>query len=247
MKGLSKKTFINIRIVMFGGEGYPKKELIKLYDMYNDRIDFFNVYGPTECTCICSTKKIEDNDFIDLLGLPSLGTLNQNFSYFILDKNKEDTSIGELYLVGPNVGNGYYNDPKRTFESFIDCKTKKHYGKKIYKTGDLVQQESGMLYFRGRVDNQIKHMGYRIELEEIEEGLYSIEEVKQAAVIYKKNKNINQIIAYISLRNTMKKGTIEHELTKIIPNYMIPNKITILDALPINKNGKIDKKHLLDM
>ena len=127
--------------------------------------------------------------------MPSLGTLNQNYSYFILDKNKKETSKGELYLLGPNVGSGYYNDPKRTLESFIDCKTKKHYGKKIYKTGDLVQQESGMLYFKGRIDNQIKHMGYRIELEEIEEGLYNIEGIEQAAVIYKKNKNINQIIA----------------------------------------------------
>lgn len=244
MKGLNKKTFKNIRIVMFGGEGYPKKELIKIYSLYNDRINFFNVYGPTECTCICSTKKIEDNDFVDLRGFPSMGKLNPNFSHFILDKNNQESSEGELYLIGPNIGNGYYNDRKRTSESFLDCEKKKHYGKKIYKTGDLVKQKCGMLYFKGRVDNQIKHMGYRIELEEIEEGLNDIKEVEQAAVIYKKNENANHIIAFISLREVIKKSTVEQKLTKIIPNYMIPNKIVILETLPINKNGKIDKKSL---
>ena len=245
MKGLSKKNFKYIRTIIFGGEGYPKKDLFKLYKLYNERVDIFNVYGPTECTCICSAKKIEEEDFADLRGLPSLGSLNQNFGYLILDKKNNETSEGELCLIGPNVGVGYYNDRKRTSESFFDCEEKVHYGKKLYKTGDLVKEKNAFLYFKGRLDNQIKHMGYRIELEEIEQGLNEIKGVDQAAVMYKKYENNGQIIAFISLNEVLPKNKIEEELSKIIPTYMIPHKIKILNTLPLNKNGKIDKNSLI--
>ena len=244
MKGLSVDKFIYIRIIAFGGEGYPKIELVKLYELYKERAEIVNVYGPTECTCICSANKLKDNDFSDLKGLPALGRLNQNFCYLILDENGNETSEGELYLIGPNVGAGYYNDSKRTGKSFFQCNTKKHYSKRMYKTGDIVEKKDEILFFKARVDNQIKHMGYRIELEEIEAGLNVIKGIKQSAVVYKKNEFTGEIIAFISLRVELAKESIEKELSKIIPVYMIPNKIKILKSLPLNNNGKIDKKSL---
>ncbi len=247
MKGLSKNKFRHIRIIAFGGEGYPKTELVKLYELYKERAEIVNVYGPTECTCICSANKLKDNDFTDLRGLPALGRLNQNFCYLILDKNGNETSEGELCLIGPNVGAGYYNDSKRTGESYFDCNTKKHYAKKMYKTGDIVKEKDGILYFKARVDNQIKHMGYRIELEEIEAGLNVIKGIEQSAVIYKKDEDYGKIIAFVSLSEELEKETIEGELSKIIPVYMIPNKINILKSLPFNKNGKIDKLFLASL
>ena len=248
MKGLSKNKFKNIRIIAFGGEGYPKTELVKLYEMYKERAEIVNVYGPTECTCICSANKLYDNDFTDLRGLPALGRLNQNFSYQIKDKNGNETSEGELFLLGPNVGAGYYNDSKRTGESYYDCNTKKHYAKRMYKTGDIVKEKDGILYFKARADNQIKHMGYRIELEEIEAGLNLIKGIERSAVIYKKgDDSFGKIIAFISAKDGLTKETIEAELLNRIPNYMIPNKIRILDSLPVNQNGKIDKIFLASL
>ena len=247
MKGLSVDKFKYIRIIAFGGEGYPKTQLVKLFEMYKDRAEIVNVYGPTECTCICSANKLNDSDFNDLRGLPALGHLNQNFCYLILDKNGNETSEGELCLIGPNVGAGYYNDSKRTGESYFDCNTKKHYAKKMYKTGDIVKEKDGILYFKARADNQIKHMGYRIELEEIEAGLNVIKGIEQSAVIYKKDEDYGKIIAFVSLREELEKETIEGELSKIIPVYMIPNKINILKSLPFNKNGKIDKLFLASL
>jgi D-alanine--poly(phosphoribitol) ligase subunit 1 len=117
----------------------------------------------------------------------------------------------------------------------------------MYKTGDIVKEKDGILYFKARVDNQIKHMGYRIELEEIEAGLNVIKGIEQSAVIYKKDEDYGKIIAFVSLREELEKETIEGELSKIIPVYMIPNKINILKSLPFNKNGKIDKLFLASL
>jgi D-alanine--poly(phosphoribitol) ligase subunit 1 len=245
MKGLNKDKLEYLRIIAFGGEGYPKTELVKLYEMFKERAEIVNVYGPTECTCICSAYRLQDNDFNDLKGLPTLGHLNQNFSYLILDEEGNETSEGELYLIGPNVGVGYYKDSERSDQVFMDCAKGKFYTKRMYRTGDIVKEENGMLYFKARKDNQIKHMGYRIELEEIEAGINLIEGVERSAVIYKKeNVTFGKIIAFVSVKEGLNKETIEAELKERIPLYMVPNIINILDALPVNPNGKIDKKVL---
>lgn len=247
MKVLSADVFKSIRIISFGGEGYHKKSLKELYDTYGDRIKFINVYGPTEATCICSTYDISDNDFAHLDSYPPLGIMNQNFGCLIIDDGKiSDT--GELYLSGPNVGMGYYNDKKRTKESFVNNQFNRMYDETLYRTGDLVKEESGLLYFVGRADNQIKHMGYRIELEEIEHALNSLSGVNQAAVIYKRvNSNFGKIIAYISSDDSLDTKGIKESLRIELPDYMLPNKISLLDALPKNPNGKIDRQYLSNL
>jgi D-alanine--poly(phosphoribitol) ligase subunit 1 len=98
---------------IFGGEAYPKSKLIKLFKLYSHRAEIYNVYGPTECTCICSNYKISAEDFNDLSGLAPLGNLIENFNYLILNDKLEpvmEDEIGELCLLGPNVGLGYFND-----------------------------------------------------------------------------------------------------------------------------------------
>jgi len=248
MKGLSNDKFKHIRIIAFGGEGYPKTELVKLYELFNKKAEIVNVYGPTECTCICSAYRLKNSDFNDLKGLPALGQLNQNFNYLILDENGNESSEGDLCLIGPNVGVGYYNDSKRTEQTFLKCMIGKHYAKRMYKTGDIVVEKNGMLYFKTRRDSQIKHMGYRIELEEIETYLNLIKGINRSAVIYKKgNKTFGKIIAFVSVKGGLRKESIESELTKNIPVYMIPNQIKLLDTIPINSNGKIDKQTLAAM
>lgn len=246
MKVLSKGRLATIRSFSFGGEGYPKVELKKLYDMYSDKADLVNVYGPTECTCICSAHQLSSQDFDEMGGLPTLGKLNQNFDYMILDESGARSSTGELCLIGPNVAAGYFNDVERTQKAFYTLEQPKYYKKRMYKTGDLVEEKHGKLYFIGRKDNQIKHMGYRIELEEIELAIQNIPEVTQVVVLYNRsNTSYGKIVAYIATEYNLDNNYLIEELGKILPSYMIPNQFYTMVSLPKNANGKVDRSALI--
>lgn len=247
LKLLGKHTLQNIRIFSFGGEGYPKELLRKLYSIYSDTASFYNVYGPTEGTCICSAYKIEEND-MKQDGLAPLGHIAPNFDYLILDDQGNESDLGELCLLGNQLALGYYNDEERTRKSFVKCNKYTNYDVKMYKTGDLVECVEGKLFFRGRVDNQIKHMGYRIELEEIENALIKIEGVKQCAVIHTVSKNnFSKLVGFIATDKDMDSLYIRNELKKYIPSYMIPNSFEFLQELPKNANGKVDRALLKNM
>jgi D-alanine--poly(phosphoribitol) ligase subunit 1 len=238
MRVLSRDDMKKIRVFSFGGEGYPKTSLKILYDLYSFRSSFFNVYGPTECTCICSATKLHDGDFDDMHGLPRLGKLAPNFSYILLE--------GELCLMGPQVGLGYYNDSVRTAQSFIDNPLNPHWSERMYKTGDIVREdERRELHFVGRKDNQIKHMGYRIELEEIEAGLSRLGYVKQAVALHGKSANgISKIVAAIASSEKHDPIKIRGDLRQFLPDYMIPSEFIWMEELPKNPNGKVDRKKL---
>lgn len=238
---LTKEILENIRIFSFGGEGYPKELLRKLYNIYKETSDFYNVYGPTEGTCICSAYKITEADMQED-GLAPLGEIAPNFDYVILDDSGAESQIGELCLIGDQLALGYYNDKARTEKSFVQYQGVDTYYERMYKTGDLVEKVNGKLFFRGRVDNQIKHMGYRIELEEIENALIKVEGIKQCAVIHTVSKNnFSKIIAYIAMNEEREQAEIRQELKKYLPGYMIPNDFVMMDELPKNANGKIDR------
>ena len=244
LKLLSKHTLQNIRIFSFGGEGYPKELLRKLYSIYSETASFYNVYGPTEGTCICSAYRIEEND-MKQDGLAPLGNIAPNFDYLILDDEGNESILGELCLLGSQLALGYYNDEERTKNSFVKCEKYTYYDAKMYKTGDVVECADGKLYFRGRVDNQIKHMGYRIELEEIENALIKIEGVKQCAVIHMVSKNnLSKLIGFIATDKELDVSSIRQELKKYLPNYMIPNCFECMNELPKNANGKVDRTFL---
>jgi len=248
-KVLTEVDFPNVTRISFGGEGFPKNKLKQLFDLFGHRISLFNVYGPTECTCICSSYKILEADFNAMNELAPLGFMAPNFGYEILPIVEENPSLGELALIGPCVGLGYYNDPERTVTSFVQ-NPKASFNQIMYKTGDLVERISnGHLHFRGRIDNQVKHMGYRIELEEIEAALSTLSYVDEVGVIYEKiNAELGQIKAYISINQSgLKEADISDDLKNILPPYMVPRKILILEKLPKNQNGKIDRKQLKEL
>jgi D-alanine--poly(phosphoribitol) ligase subunit 1 len=248
MKVLTDKTFQSIRVFTFGGEGFPKNELKKLYNLYSKKAKLINVYGPTEGTCICSSYDISEKDFKDMNTLAPLGTINQNFEYIIVNENMQEVQNGEkgeLCLIGPNVALGYYNDMERTNQSFVQNPKITTHKDIIYKTGDVIYEKEGLLCFAGRIDNQIKHMGYRIELEEIESALNGLEYVNQSVVIYERIKvNYGKIIAFIATCENINELKIKKDLQKILPNYMIPNIVETRKELPKNMNGKVDKKSL---
>jgi D-alanine--poly(phosphoribitol) ligase subunit 1 len=247
MKATDGTYLRTIKQFIFGGEGYPKAKLKALYDTYSNTSRFINVSGPTECTCICSSYQITDADFHDLQGFPPLGSLAANFSCLILDENGRkvtDGELGELCLLGPNVGRGYFNDPERTASSFVQNPYNDKYREIMYKTGDLVRLDpaDGKLYIHGRKDNQIKHMGYRIELEEIENALHRIEYISEAVALHSNRGGLSQIIAVVASRPEADDEQLRLELKKIIPEYMIPSVFYHEETLPKNPNGKIDRK-----
>ena len=252
MKVLDNRTLDCIRVFSFGGEGFPKSELKKLFNLFSSRARLVNVYGPTESTCICSSHDITEQDFEDMQSLAPLGKMNPNFDYVIIDEANQPVPYGEkgeLCLGGPNVSVGYYNDPVRTGERFIQNPQVTAYQERVYKTGDLVYEKDGVLWFSGRIDNQIKHMGYRIELEEIEAALNSLDIVHQCAVIYHRvREEHGSIIAFVQGANThLTEAKIRSCLAELLPGYMLPSEIFLLENLPKNANGKVDRQELLQL
>lgn len=245
MKAMTPKALPMLRRIVFGGEGYPKAELKKLYDLFSGQSTLVNVYGPTECTCICSAYDLSDKDFKEMDGLPPLGKLNPNFDYRILDYQERDADAGELCLIGPNVASGYFNDLERSAASFFTLTESRRFMKRMYRTGDLVREVQGDLHFVGRKDNQVKHMGYRIELEEIEHALAKLPQINQAAVIYQRsNAAYGKLIGFVASSADLDEKSLLAELTSHLPEYMIPNSIVVKVELPKNPNGKVDRQQL---
>jgi D-alanine--poly(phosphoribitol) ligase subunit 1 len=251
MKVLRADAFWSVRTIVFGGEGYPKSELAKLFDLYGGRCRLYNVYGPTECTCICSAHRVMLNDVRDGQGLPPLGRIADNFAYLVLDGEAAVApgEVGELCLLGPQVGLGYYNDPERTAAVFVPNPLSLALPQRMYRTGDLVRDVNGVLHFVGRADNQVKHMGYRIELEEIEAAINRLDYVTQAAVIYKRVRDtFGHIIAYVASEDaTVGDARLRRDLQELLPSYMVPNRFVVSPELPKNANGKVDRVWLKDL
>lgn len=246
MKLMRAERLPSIRAFVFGGEGYPKPELRKLHNAYGSRSRLVNVYGPTECTCICSAWDVRSEDLADDDGLVTLGPVAENFSMAVLDGNRpaEPGEVGELCLTGPQVGLGYVNDPERTAHAFTPSPLHSRWHERMYRTGDLVRlgADGRRLDFVGRKDNQIKHMGYRIELEEIESALNRIAGVTQSAVLQHTGKRGHKlIVAFVSMDRSATESELRAALESYLPPYMIPQRFSIRAALPKNANGKIDK------
>ncbi len=248
LKVFKAENMKSMQRFIFGGEGYPKPKLKELYDLYGDRAVFFNVYGPTECTCMCSAYIIGDEDFSDLNGLPPLGKIARNFDYLLLDGDVpvEESQPGELCLLGPCVGRGYFNDPDRSAAAFVQNPVRHSHQETMYRTGDLVRHDpaDGYLHFISRKDNQIKHMGYRIELEEIEAACNCLHYVSEAVAIHGHINGFSKIYLVIGAGGDLGRERIKEDLSRLLPEYMIPAKICIVESLPKNSNGKIDRKGL---
>ncbi|MFT9818492.1 amino acid adenylation domain-containing protein [Lysinibacillus sp. NPDC056185] len=237
-----KKSIKELKTVLIGGEEVPKN-LVEELDR-NDNLKVFNVYGPTETT-IWSTSKLYVNEDNNL----TIGKPINNTQVYILDENMQIVPIGvpgELCIGGDGVARGYLNKENLTAEKFVESPFEK--GLKIYKTGDLTRWLSnGEIEFLGRIDNQVKVRGYRIELEEIENRLLSLENIKQAVVVGKIDQNTQKYLcAYVTCYRKLNTSEIKDYLSATLPDYMIPSFIIEVAEMPLNSNGKINRKALPD-
>ena len=249
LKLVGPGSFPSLRTIVFGGEGYPKPMLARLYEALGESVELCNVYGPTECTCICSVHRIRQADLADLSGYPPLGRLTPHFSGVIVGETAREVApgeTGELHLGGPCVGLGYYRAPELTAAAFIQNPTHQAFLDRVYKTGDLVRFDpgDGYLHFVGRTDTQIKHQGYRIELGEIEHALTSIDGVGEAAAVYALIDGVGRLMALVGADSDLSAARIKRSLAESLPKYMIPDRIAVVTTLPKNANGKIDRRQI---
>jgi tyrocidine synthetase-3 len=213
---------------------------------FNQYGQYFNAYGPTESSICATIFKVNRGEEIGALNI-SIGSPLGNAQLYILNKQlhlQPVGIIGEICIGGIGLAKGYLNKPELTAEKFTDNPFKK--GEKIYRTGDLGKWLSdGNIEFVGRKDDQIKVRGYRVELGEIENALYAYPSIKSAVVLVKHHHHEKELIAYFTAEEDVHASALRAHLKQILPSYMIPTHFILLDELPLNTNGKVDKTKLL--
>lgn len=233
-----------LKKVLFCGEVMPNRHL-NIWRKILPDVMYANLYGPTEITDVCCYYVI-DREFSDDDPLP-IGNACNNTDILLLDDNNHlieaaDT-IGELCVRGTCLATGYFDNPDKTRDAFVQNPLHTHYEEKIYRTGDLAHyNEFGEIMFDGRKDFQIKHLGYRIELGEIETAVLSLKEIKNGCVLYNTEKK--EITLFYTGDNVADKKYIRKKLMEILPQYMIPTVFIKLEGMPMNDNGKIDRPKL---
>nr|WP_321244008.1 amino acid adenylation domain-containing protein [uncultured Psychroserpens sp.] len=230
-----------LKKILFAGEAMPNKHLNYWRRNITDAL-YSNLYGPTEITVTC-VHYIVDRLFEDHESLP-IGKARRNSGALILNEKNEKAQqdeIGELCIRGSLLAFGYYKDKEKTKQVFVQNPLNENYSELIYRTGDLVfYNNKNEIIYIGRKDSQIKHMGYRIELGEIENNLLGIEGVDNICVLYDHSKT--KITAFY--HGDAAVNDIRKQALQSIPKYMIPTKWYLLEKLPLNINGKIDRKSL---
>nr|ASV46716.1 non-ribosomal peptide synthetase [uncultured bacterium] len=208
-----------------------------------------NVYGPTETTLVCTGGAVEPGDGGG--ALPSIGRPLANVRTYVADPEMEPVAVGlpgELYVGGPGVARGYGGRPALTAEKFVPDPFSGEPGARLYRTGDRVRwRTSGELEFLGRIDQQVKLRGFRIEPGEIEAVLRSHPEVRDATVLVRDDvPGGRQLVAYTAARATGPADAAELRgwLRERLPEYMVPAAFVAVDSIPLTPNGKVDRRAL---
>ncbi|EPR07806.1 non-ribosomal peptide synthase/polyketide synthase [Ruminiclostridium papyrosolvens] len=231
----------NLNSLILGGEELDSHTSGLIVGKYGEHIDIHNEYGPTETTIGCCDyvyhKKVKTRTV-------SIGKPIANTQIFIMN-DAEPCGIGvpgELCIAGIGVARGYLNRPELNAEKFID----NPFGEgKMYRSGDLARWTSdGNLEYMGRIDEQVKIRGFRVEPGEIENVIKKFEDIKEAVVIAREKDGVKYLLAYVVSDKTIDIGKIKNLLNSELPNYMVPARIMQIESLPMNKNGKLDKKSL---
>ena len=222
-----------VKCMFFCGEQLEKSTVEKIYERFPD-IKIINAYGPTEATCAVSASLITKEDVYSNHPLLPVGTVDSNATELFIEDN-------EIVLSGKSVFGGYLG-------GIIGGHYTKN-GVNFYRTGDIGYIENGRIYCKGRKDSQIKFKGYRIELNDIESNIKKIKGVVDAAVVAKFNKNgiVKAIDAFAVCEEEITGEYIKNELKLMLPHYMIPRQIKLMDSLPTNDNKKTDRKKLAQL
>ncbi|MFF7591324.1 non-ribosomal peptide synthetase [Kitasatospora purpeofusca] len=224
--------------LFMGGEPVPERTWRELAD---GGIDAFNLYGPTECTVDAITAPITGPG-------PHLGAPLAGVRVHLLDERLRPVTgageVGELYLAGPGLAHGYAGQPGLTAGRFVADPFATAPGTRMYRTGDQARRSAeGLLEYVGRVDRQVKLRGFRIELGEVEHALAALGGVTAAAVtVHEPAPGDTRLAAYVT--GTATPAELLAELRRTLPAHLVPAGVTVLEAMPLTPNGKVDHRAL---
>lgn len=232
-----------LKTVLFAGEVMPTKQLNYWVRNLDPSIVYANLFGPTETTDIC-TYYILDRAFSDTDSIP-IGVPCKNCQAIIIKEDGTEAAPGEegeLYVRTSFMADGYYRNPEKTNQAFVQNPLNHAFPERVYRTGDIVRQnQKGELLYISRRDFQIKRSGYRIELGEIEAAANSVEKVKSCACVYVKEQDSLVLFYEGGPKDT---AVVLNCVKEKVPSYMLPDSVIRMKDIPKNANGKIDRKQL---
>ena len=243
-----KDLMPNLRQFLFCGEVLTKKLCGEMFERFPG-VPVVNAYGPTETTVLVTGAEMTKKMLESSEPLP-IGFAFSNCEADICDEAGNalpDGEAGELRICGKTVSPGYLGRPELNARVFFENEA----GLRGYRTGDLCKKTDGCIYYLGRLDNQIKLNGFRVELEDVENNLVKVQNVARAAVLPEmQDGKVVSLTAYVLLERPDGEGSLQRarrikkELSAFVPSYMVPRKIVAVESFPLNTNGKIDKKRL---
>jgi D-alanine--poly(phosphoribitol) ligase subunit 1 len=237
----------HVRRFLFCGETLTSQTAAHLLRRF-PRAEVWNTYGPTEATVATTSIRIDAGILEKYSPLP-VGRAMPGSEIFVVNGNREllpANERGEIIIAGPNVSLGYLARPDLTADAFFQYR-----GQRAYRTGDFGRFRDNLLFFEGRIDEQIKLSGYRIELGDVEANLRALATVRDAVVVpVIKDGSAQSLAAFVLLaaRDEASHFNLSHglrnQLRDRLPAYMLPRKFVFLDAFPMTPNGKIDRATL---
>nr|WP_296895240.1 amino acid adenylation domain-containing protein [uncultured Methanobrevibacter sp.] len=224
-----------LKCLFLGGEQFSTK-VYENFKKYSDAV-VYNGYGPTETTITSNIKEVTDSNDI---------TVGYPLYNYVTDVRDIDGKLvpygvmGELYIGGVGVGKGYYNMPEKTEEVFMTINDIPY-----YRSGDYaISRPDGEIELYGRIDNQIKLRGLRIEIGEIESNISNFPNIKQGVVVIKKIRNNEHLCAYFTADEEIDKDALKEYLSEKLTQYMVPTVFMQIEEMPQTPNGKTDVKAL---
>ena len=246
---LDKKKYLNsnnlkeLKHILLTGDKIHYNNYLKWKKNLKDPL-FYNLYGTTETAIISHwyqfPKKIKKFKFIPV------GKKLDNLDIKLI-KNGKFSNFGELFVSGSQVSKGYWDNEFLTDKYFVKIEVSPGLFRSYYRTGDILKKNSNKYYYCGRLDNQVKIRGHRVELSEIEYAISEINNISEVVVIFENKKKLKENLIAVIKSNDRKLDSrfIKKFLIKRLPSYMIPNNIYITKKdFPLNSNGKIDRKKL---
>jgi D-alanine--poly(phosphoribitol) ligase subunit 1 len=238
-----------LRRFLFCGETLAPEVASQLLDRF-PAAEVWNTYGPTEATIATTsiriTREIVDRYSPLPIGYPMLGG-----RVLVMDEQRHELPSGqrgEIIIAGPNVSPGYLNRPELNETAFFRLN-----GQRAYRTGDWGRYREGMLFFEGRIDNQIKLHGYRIELADVEANLRALTGVRDAVVLpVLKQGAVDSLAAFVILNEKSTQSDfqlacdLKGRMIERLPAYMVPRRFSFLESFPMNANGKADRRRLAE-
>jgi amino acid adenylation domain-containing protein/non-ribosomal peptide synthase protein (TIGR01720 family) len=226
----------SLRLLFSGGEALQMTLVNKI--LAGTDITMVNLYGPTEA-CIDATYWTCESS--DAFSAAPIGYPVENCHIYILDKDMNAVPVGvtgELYIGGAQVALGYHNRDQMNVERFLSINDGR-----VYRTGDLAKRDNeGRIHFVGRMDNQVKYHGYRIELDEIEKVVLSLPLIEEAVVVLDSDQT--ELLCFYKAAENLPKEYPAERLSSILPSFMIPGRFVCVEGFPLTPNGKYDRKRL---